>query len=303
MNMKRIIMAILLCTAAVSSCKSEYTTYEDAEYIMFADSMSVNMVQQGDEYFQVPVVSTVSRNYDRTIAVEIIDKGSNAIEGHHYRLRSNTLTIPANQTATYVEVQGIYDNIEPTDSLGFTLKLIVPEEVKWNNLYTDETKVVMYKSCPFNLEEFTGWCVVTSTFLNSYPGQENSSYQRLIQTERHPSQENTIIMKNWLFNGFDVSMKFNPENPAESKVTMDEGQVISTEMPVFGIVNGDNKILVKHSPYNTSYFNACQRYVLMYNIMYVENLGETVGTVGEFIAVMEWVSDEEADRLKREAGM
>ena len=37
--------------------------------------------------------------------------------------------------------------------------------------------------------------------------------------------------------------------------------------------------------------------------MYVENLGVPVGTVGSFYNIMEWVSDEEAERLKKEEGM
>jgi hypothetical protein len=37
--------------------------------------------------------------------------------------------------------------------------------------------------------------------------------------------------------------------------------------------------------------------------MYVENLGVPIGTVGHFYNVMEWISDEEAERLKRESGM
>jgi hypothetical protein len=34
--------------------------------------------------------------------------------------------------------------------------------------------------------------------------------------------------------------------------------------------------------------------------MYVENLGVPVGTVGHFYNIMEWVSDEEGERLKKE---
>ena len=43
--------------------------------------------------------------------------------------------------------------------------------------------------------------MVTSTFLNSYPGVENKSIQRLIRTEKHPTEENMIILHDWLFSG------------------------------------------------------------------------------------------------------
>ncbi len=306
MNMKRIMkisFAPLLLVAALASCRQEYTTYNDAEYIMFADSASVNMVLADQDWFNVPVVATKKTDYDRTFGVEVIDKGSNAIEGYHYTLKSNTITIPAGEMTANVEVHGIYDNIDHADSLGFTLKLVLPEAVKWNSLYNDETKVTMYKSCPFSIDDFTGYCVVTSLFLNEFPGAENRSYQRLVKTEKHPSEENTVIMKDWLFTGYDVSITFNPENPAEPLVTMEEGQVISDEMSVFGIAYGDNRIRVDASPYSVSSFNACQKFVTLWILAYVEDLGDLYGNVGEFINLMEWVSDEEADRLKRENGM
>ena len=63
---------------------------------------------------------------------------------------------------------------------------------------------------------------------------------------------------------------------------------------------GDNKILSHHSPYNKSYFNSCQRFVELWNHVYVENLGELVGNVGDFYNVLEWVSDEEADALRKD---
>ncbi len=306
MNMKRILeisFASLLLVAAFTSCNHEYTTYSDAEYIMFADSTSVNMVLADQDWFNIPVVATTKAKYDRTFGVEIIDKGSNAIEGYHYRLKSNTITIPAGEMTANVEVHGVYDHITPEDSLGFTLKLVLPDELRWNDLYNDETKVTMYKSCPFSIEDFTGWCVVTSLFLNEFPGAENKSYQRLIETVKHPEKENTVIMKNWLFTGYDVEITFNPGNPMEPIVTMAKGQVISDEMSVFGIAYGDNKIRVRNSPYSVSSFNACQKFVTLWILAYVEDLGKLYGNVGEFINVMEWVSDEEADRLQRENGM
>ncbi len=306
MNMKGsfgISFAALLVFAAFTACNQVYTTYDDAEYIMFADSVSVNMVLADQDWFNVPVVATTKTSYDRTFGVEVIDRGSNAIEGYHYRLKSNTVTIPAGELTANVEVHGVYDNITPEDSLGFTLKLVLPEPVRWNDLYTDEIKVTMYKSCPFNIDDFTGWCVVTSLFLNEFPGAENKSYQRLVRTEKHPEKENTVVMRNWLFTGYDVSITFDPSDPASPFVTMDKGQMISDEMSVFGIAYGDNRIRVQESPYSVSSFNACQRFVTLWILAYVEDLGELYGNVGEFINVMEWISDEEADRLEKESGM
>lgn len=304
--MKRIITAI--CTAGLAAalapgCDQERITYSDAEYVMFADTMSVNMVpDEEDHWFPVTVAATTACNYDRNIGVEIIDRNSSAIEGVHYRLRSNTVTIPAGKLSAEVLVHGQYDKLEAADTLNFQLQLVMPEQLEWD-IYGKSTNVKMVKSCPFVLDEFTGWCVVTSMFLQSYPGVENSSIQRLIRTERHPTEENTVILKNWLFTGYDVTLRFDPSDPANPEVSMDEDQTIGDEMSVFGIIYGDNKILVESSPLYQSYFSSCEHFVSLWGRFYVENLGVAVGSVGTFYNVMEWVSDEEADRLQREDGM
>ena len=303
--MKKIyfILSAFVAMAAMVACDEEYVTYNDAEYVMFAEEQSTNMVLANQEYFTVPVASTVACDYDRTFGVEVVDKGSNAIEGKHYRLLSNSVTIPAGELAADVKVAGLYENIEPTDSLGFVLKLVMPEQLKFN-LYegSDQTKVVMYKSCPFDRNNFTGWCILTSMLLRDYPG-DNQSYQRLIRTEAHPTEPNTVILRSAFYDGYDMTITFNPENPANPLVTMDKDQVVSDEASVFGQILGDNHILGTHSFYYPSYFNSCQHFVELWMQVYVENLGETVGTVGHFYNILEWISDEEAERLQRENGM
>lgn len=302
--MKRIttvLFATGLLAAFATGCKEEYTTYSDAEYILFADTMSVNMVLQDQDYFKIPVSATTTCDYDRTFGVEIIDRGSKAIEGVHYRLKSNTITIKAGERRTDVLVHGIFDNFD-ADTMNVRLALIMPEEVKWD-MYGTRTNVKMVKSCPYSIEDFTGWCVVTSTFLNEYPGIENRSIQRLIQTEKHPTEPNTIIMQNWLFTGYDITIRFDPTDPAEPEVTMDKDQVLSDEASVFGQILGDNRILVQSSPAYISYFNSCDKFVSLGIHVYVQKVGVNVGTVGHFLNVIEWVTDEEARRLQREEGM
>ena len=302
--MKKIYLILTLAlTLGFVSCDEEYVTYSDAEYLMFAQEQSINMVLADQEYFTVPVSSTVACDYDRTFGVEVVDKGSNAIEGKHYRLLSNSVTIPAGKLAADVKVAGIYENIEATDSLGFVLKLVMPEQLKFD-LYegSDQTKVVMYKGCPFDRNNFTGWCIITSLLLRDYPG-DNLSYQRLIRTEAHPTEENTVILRSCFYDGYDITITFNPENLANPLVTMDKDQVVSDEASVFGQILGDNHILTTHSSYYPSYFNSCQRFVELWNHVYVENLGQMVGTVGHYYNILEWISDEEAERLQRENGM
>ena len=293
-------IAVLLLMFSFTSCKERYVTYSDAEYIMFADTMSIYPVQNDVEYFSIPVVSTVVRDYDRTIGVEIIDKGSNAIENLHYRLQSNTVTIKAGENRADVLVHGYYDNIEATDSLGFQLQLVMDDRLEMP-LYGKQTKAVLMKSCPFDINSFTGYCVLTSMFLYNY--SITGDYQRLIYTEKHPTEENMIICRNWINDGYDVTITFHPEDPMKPFVTMDRDQVASDEGSFFGTNHGDDKILVTSSSLYDSVFYPCGSYLYLWAEVYVEDLGEPVGTVGHFYNIMEWVSDEEAERLKKEEGM
>ena len=299
-NIIRYIAVLCLAAPLFCSCQEEYVTYQDAEYVMFADTLASYPVQKDVDYFSVPVVSTVVCDYDRTFGVEVLDKHSNAIEAYHYRLESNTVTIKAGENRADVHVYGMYDNINASDSLGFTLQLVMPEHLEMP-MYGKQTKVVLVKSCPFDINEFTGWCMLTSMFLYNY--SIDGSYQRLIYTEKHPTEENTIICRSWLRDGYDVTMTFDPSDPLAPVVKMDSDQVASDEGSFFGIAHGDDKILVESSSYYDSYFYPCAAYLYLYTHIYVENLGVPVGTVGHFYNIMEWISDEEADRLRREEGM
>ena len=299
------ILAIMLLGAFFTACQEDNVKIADREYILFQDTLSVNPVLSDEGYsFKVPVSSTVACDYDRTLAVEIIDEGSNAIEGRDYTLESNTITIPAGQYSTDVVVYPQYGRFGDEDTLSFNLKLVMPEQLSWD-LYGDQTKVSMYKVCPFDINTFTGWCVVTSMFLYEYPGLTNvdQSYQRLIKTELDPDEENTVILHDWLFDGYDVRIKFDNSDPANPRITMPEDQLLSDELSVFGQVNGDNRIFGTSSPAYVSYFNSCQSFVSLWLRAYVYDLSTLVGYVGDFYNVMEWVSDEEADRLQKEEGM
>ncbi len=164
--MKKIMMGCLAAVAALIalvSCSQDYTTYAGSSHIMFSDTLYQYAVQESNEVFNVPVSATEKADYDRTFGVEVVDKQSNAIEGKHYRILNNTVTIKAGEIVANVEIEGVYDNIGISDSLGFTLRLIIPETEQWHK-YGTETKVVMQKVCPFDINAFTGYCKVTSRF-------------------------------------------------------------------------------------------------------------------------------------------
>ena len=77
----------------------------------------------------------------------------------------------------------------------------------------------------------------------------------------------------------------------------------SDEGTFFGQTHGDDRILVTSSPIYDSVYYPCGSYLYVWTMMYVEDLGDTIGTVGHFYNIMEWISDEEADLIRREEGI
>ena len=295
--MKQIFKFIAISFAAVmafSACQERYVTYDGDEYVMFADTLAVYPVMEGAEEFSIPVVSTVVRDYDRTFGVEVIDRLSNAIERKHYSLESNTITIKAGETRADVKVRGHYENIGEADSLGFALQLVMKDELVMP-LYGKQTKAVIMKTGKFDRSKFTGYCVLSSMFLQNY--SQNGGYNRLVYTEPHPTLNNTIICRNWLKDGYDVELTFNDEDPLMPVVTMartvagDQGSFFGTSYGQWG-----DKLYVRSSNLAQSIFYPLGGYLYIWTEFSVDEYG----IVGDFYNVMQWVTNEEAERIMRE---
>lgn len=293
----------MIAAAAVlsaASCKESRPVYSDAEYVIFADSESVNIIQEGSRTFSVPVASTVACDYDRNFGVEILDGKSSAVEGLHYTVASNTVTIKAGERVANMEITANYDEMKALDTLNIALRLLLPEAVRWD-LYGDETDVKMVKAGTWKAENFTGWCVVTSRFLYNYPGN-NTSIQRLIYTE--PVGGSRVKLHSFLYDGYDVTIDFETEDPAKPFITMAGDQILGDSREIFYTIHGDGRVLVQSSPYYNSYYNALENYALLYLYVHVMDLGDEYGVVDPYsMNSLEWVSNEEADRLVREEGM
>lgn len=283
---------LVFAAVALISCGENTITYNGPDYVMFSDTLQTIAVQDGETYYDIPVAATTACNYDRTYSVEIVDEGSNAIEGVHYDLQSNNVTIKAGELASSVKIRGHYDNFEDTDSIGVMLRLTASDDKIWDT-YGRDTKVVLVKVCPFDINTFVGYAVLTSTFFADYM---ESTEMRLITTEKDPEVENGIIMKDFLYDDYDIKVSFNTKKPLEPILEM-EPQVIGSTADAFqGTVWGDNKLRVMSPVGAVSYYNVCQNFVFQYMTFYVEE----VGTVGTYANVVEWISKEEYDYLKKQ---
>lgn len=296
MDMKRILTGLCaLLSLIATSCDEEYTTYSGPDYIMFSDTLHVLPVQNSGEYFDIPVSATRACGYDRTLAVEVVEAKSNAIEGRHYEIDSYTVTIKAGELAANVRVRGFHENIAVSDSLGFVLRLVTPEDTKWS-LYGTDTNVILQKACPFDVNTFTGYCLVISTYLMNYA----VSATRLTRSEVDPDNENTIIIKDYFYDGYDIRIRFSTDDILNPLLEMDADQVFASTADAFGTIYGDGKILMYQPAAYTSYYSSCEKFIWQYMTLYVPGMDASSNTVGTFVNAVEWISDDEAEKLMRE---
>lgn len=291
-------LTLLMC--AITSCgDAERPSYEGPNYILFSDTLTVLAVQNNEEVFDIPVASTEACSYDRTVAVEVIDKKSNAIEGKHYTIESNTITIKAGERAANVRIRGNYDAIAATDSLGLTLRLLTQQADQWD-LYEKsyEAKVILQKCCPFDINLFNGYAVLTSTYMQEFmPNVDN----RLIKAIIDPEEENTIIMKDFFYDGYNVKIRFTTNDILNPLIEMDE-QTFASTAEAFGTNYGDGYLHLYQSSSGVSYYSTCEQFIFQYFTLYVPGMAGN-NVVGTFASAIEWISNDEAKRLYLEGSM
>ena len=289
-----IALSVAIMTGIVG-CNDESKTYSGGEYILFSDTLYVLPVMNDKEYHNIPLVATKACDYDRTVAVEIIDAGTNAVEGRHFSLESNTITIKAGELVGNVRIRASHSNIDVYDSLGIKLNLLLPEEHKWS-LYGTEANVILQKACEFDINAFVGYCVLTSTYIINYMPDID---KRLIEAELDPEEENTIILRDYFFDGYDAKIRFRTDDVLNPLIEMDE-QYFGPTSEAFGTLYGDGLIKMYQPTAYTSYYSSCEKFILQYMTLFVPGMDASVNTVGTFVNAVEWISDDEAKKLKRE---
>lgn len=289
---KKIALAIaasIVMLTTFTSCDEERTLYKGPEYIMFADTLTVLGVENSEEIFDIAIAATAVSDQDRTVAVEVVDKHSNAIEGIHYTLESNTVTIKAGELVGNLRIKGIAENLTVDYDPEITLHLIADEKYQWDLYSGDTTRVVLRKVCPFDINAFSGYAMITSTFLYNYTG----SYNRLIKTEVDTTEENTIIMRDFYYDGYDVKLRFTNDDPLNPLIEMDDQPLVTTG-EAFGTIYGDGMLHIYQPTNYVSYYSACEKFIYQYITLWVPGMAAGTNTVGTFIHAIEWISDDEA---------
>ena len=288
-------VASLVMLAGLTSCEEQRTVYDGPLYIMFADTLSVLGVENSEEVFDIHIAATQASDKDRTLAVEVVDKESSAIEGVHYTLESNTVVIKAGELATSVRVRAIYDNLTIDEDPTLVLRLITDDDVQWSLYEGNETKVILRKICPFDINAFTGYAVVTSTFLMDYSIKD----MRLITTEVDPEDSTTVILHDYFYDGYDMKVRFTTEDMLNPLIEMDD-QTMATTGEAFGTIYGDGMLHAYQPSSLVSYYSSCEKFIFQYMTVWVPGMAEGTNTVGTFINAVEWISDDEARILKNQ---
>ncbi len=274
----------------LAGCQAEKTTYEGPDYILFsADSHTLGILDS-EEWFEIPISATRTANEERTIGVEVVASETSAIEGLHYILESNTLTIPKGELTTAVRIKGLAENIDINSMLSIKLRLVIDPELVWD-AYGIESEVQLQRCCPFDINNFTGYAKITSTWTMQYMNAE----ARLVRTERDPEDKSAIIVKDMFYDGYDIGLKLNSEDRLNPTVTLTE-QVLGTTGEAFGTIYGNGKLMMAEPTGYTSYYGTCENFLVLYTMMYVDG----VGVVGTYVNIFEWISDLEAERIMRE---
>lgn len=288
--MKRFFTGLIIAAAAASvfvGCKQDDNIYEGPSYIMFSDTLSVVPVTEAGEAVGIPVVATQIKNYDRTFGVEIVPNSeSTAIYSRHYVLESNTITIKAGQNVGTVNIVGEYDNIEIGETPEFALRLVSVSDIEWD-LYGVDSKVQLKKVCPFDINNFTGYALVSSSFHSSYTGSSN----KLVTTELVEGTENTIRINGFYFDGYDLTIRFDNSDILNPAIYLDKTQVIGDTRDAFNWIYGNGQLWVQDYGALTSLFDTCETYAVLYGTVTVKD----VGTIGAYANIIEWISDIEAE--------
>ena len=263
----------------MGGCESDHVSYSGPEYVMFSDSAVVMPVFNKDTLFSVYIASTVTRDYDRNFAVEVVDRRSNAIEGVHYELVNHNVTVKAGERAGVVTLKGVYDNIGPDDSLSICLKLVEDRNLKWD-MYKDEVSVRLVKCYPFDIEAFTGNIRMYATF----PFSSTEIKKFLLTADK--KDDKTLILREPFSGLYDIVLKFDDSDPMYPLV------IVPSQV---GFVDANyGKVNIRSIEATPCFYSIPDRLIKLELEFYMPG----IGSFGTHRVALEWISQEEADLAK-----
>ena len=290
----------MLCLASTLciGCQKDDPSPTQPSLISFAEEGYIFGVEDAEEWFEIPITVTSATDYNRHIGIEIVGAKSSAIQDLHFTLESTNLLIPEGKRSTCVRIKGNPDNIEMGDNRSVTLRLILEDE---NIGQITECRVELQHCCPFDITRFEGYAVLTSTWCMQYMNSDS----RLVHTHVE-KDDNVVVIEDMLYEGYDIRVKLDSSDRLNPIAKLCGVQTLASTGEAFGTIYGDGKVLIAEAAdYDSasmdlsgyvSFYSMCEGFMMLYTVMYVEGVGE----VGMFGNIVEWISDDEAERIMRE---
>lgn len=269
-----------------SSCSSEIPEihYSGTEFVQFSDSVYDVPVTPEEKEFEIPVVFSTTVDVERHIIVDVDRKNSNATEGHHFTIENRNLTIPAGGNKAVVRVKGIYENLNPNDSLAFTLNIVNHENEKVD-IYSRKSVVHLTKIMPFRIEDYVGDMLMTCTF----PFSTSNTTTVLVESKK--VDDHTLRIVSPFDDARDLTITFhdNPKEPFDRNIDV-RTQVAFTDVN-YGAVSMSS---IEGYP---SYYIPQDRAFILYMLAELEHMG----SFGAYYYIFRWITPDEA--LARKNGL
>lgn len=289
----------ILCTLLSVGCNKDKVEVAGGIYHFSADSYAFG-VQDSEEWFEIPIIATLPHSEARNIGIEVVASESSAIEGVHFSLESHTLRLKADKEECKLRIKGNPESFEVGDILSLKLRLAVDDKFL-DQTTASECEVILQRCCPFDINRFDGYAVLTSTWCMQYMNSDS----RLVHTHVD-AEDNIVVIEDMFYDGYDIRVKLEEGDRLNPIAALTETQILGSTGEAFGTIYGDGKILITEAKEYTaenmdlsgyiSFYSMCEGFMMLYTIMYVDGVGE----IGLFGNILEWISDDEAERIMRE---
>jgi hypothetical protein len=114
-----------------------------------------------------------------------------------------------------------------------------------------------------------------------------------------PDEENTVLLKDFFFDGFDVKLHFDNSDLLNPTVELTTKQEIGDSREAFIEIYGDGRMWMDNYPGLDSNFYVCDKVVTMYAYILFSNYypDGSEGIVAADGMVLEWITDTEAQEF------
>jgi hypothetical protein len=214
----------LLSMMFFTSCEETDIRYSGPEIASFASDNSVDyfVKETGDTGVEITAGFTTTSSSPRTINFTL---GGDAVEGQHYSLSANSITVPAGEYTGAITVNGLFAGFSG-EVATLTLTLQGEGVENLNDTYT----VSLQQFCPLAIDGFTGYFVCEEAGYGAY----------LVAISQDPDTENGIIIENfWDWSGV-LRVTFSG----------DEAQTLTVPEQTVVMGNGNGYVTTGSGTYN-----------------------------------------------------